>query len=288
MRARLVPLSGISEIIRESWVDRTRKPFVTESGAYIPVREGYPSSHLLPSRRRTGRGYQKLGDVVIFHGKQPTREEVCEVSDRENPRGILWITGHEGVMREPVITLLHGSGGEVTHRESGIVYCLDVEQVMFSQGNREEKTRIAGLVRSGELVCDMFAGIGYFSLGMARAGAQVHAMEINPVSFQYLQQNIRLNCLSEKVRADRGDCRDLVSGTYDRIHMGHFDSISFLPFTVSHVHQGTIMHIHMLNDRSGEIRSFLNSSGLPAEISVHRVKKAGPRVWHLVADVVIG
>ena len=288
MRARLVPLSEILVVIREPWVDETRKPFVTGEGAYIPVRDGYPSSHALPSRQRTGRGYQKLGDLILFHGDRPTSEELGEVSEREHPRGILWIAGHEGVIRKPVITLLQGSAGEVTHRESGITYRLDPEKVMFSQGNREEKTRIARLVRSGEEVCDMFAGIGYFTLGMARAGANVHAIEINPVSFQYLKQNIKINDLSDYVRAEQGDCRNQISGTYDRIHLGHFDAISFLPYALNHVRQGTMMHVHMLNDRSEELTAILHSSGLPADITLHRVKKAGPRIWHLVADVVIG
>ncbi len=47
----------------------------------------------------------------------------------------------------------------------------------------------------------MFAGIGYFTLPVARAGGFVHAMEINPVAFDYLQKNIVLNKLSGMVDA---------------------------------------------------------------------------------------
>ncbi|MDD1729179.1 MAG: SAM-dependent methyltransferase [Methanospirillum sp.] len=287
MRSRLVPVTEISRTLLESWVDKTRKPFVTSEGAYVPVRDGYPSTHLLPTRRRSGRGYQKLGDVVIVHGHFPSQEEILEISNREHPRGIYWISGHEGVIRNPQVTLLCGSGGEVTHRESGITYHLNVEQVMFSQGNREEKSRIAGLIRSGELVSDMFAGIGYFSLGMARAGAQVHAIEINPISFRYLCQNIEVNHLIGLVSAENGDCRDLLSGCYDRIHMGHFEAISFLPHALCHIHVGTVLHVHMLGDRSGDIAVEIKAAGLQAEITVKNVKKVGPRLWHMVADVVI-
>ncbi len=287
MRARLMPVSSLSSVMIEPWVDRQRSPYVTDEGAFIPVKEGFPATHTLSNRRRSGRGYQKLGDVIIFHGEKPTSEEMEDVSMREHPRGILWISGHDGVMRKPRITLLTGNAGEVTHKESGIIYHLDVEKIMFSQGNREEKNRISQLIKPGERVGDMFAGIGYFTLGMARAGAQVHAMEINPVSCLYLCQNVQVNRLSSLVTAEEGDCRNLLHETYERIHMGHFEAVSFLPYALDHVHPGTILHVHMIQDQSLMIEDILSSHGYRGEISIHPVKKVGPHQMHMVADVVI-
>lgn len=287
MRARLVPVTTLPLISSEPWVDQKRKPFVTREGAYIPVKSGYDATHILQERKRNGRGFQKLGDVIIFHGDRPEQQEIDEVMTLEQPRGILWISGHDGIMRRPRIVVLHGQAGEVLHRESGICYHLDVEQIMFSQGNREEKSRIASLIRPGEQVCDMFSGIGYFTLGMARAGAMVHAMEINPVSFRYLIKNIHANNLTGQVKADEGDCRDLLTGTYDRIHMGHFDAVSFIPRALEHSRPGTILHIHMINDQTGEIHTSLADAGYTGEISVYRVKKYGPRQMHLTADVIV-
>lgn len=271
----------------ESWVDKTRRPFIAPEGAYVPVCNGYPATHTLPDRQRKGRGYQKMGDVIAFHGKKPLPHEINDVLIREHPRGIIWIEGHDGIIRIPRITLVYGSAGEVVHRESGIEYRFDVEKVMFSQGNREEKRRICSLISPGERVGDMFAGIGYFSLGMAKAGADVHAMEINPVSSYYLRQNIISNNLEDRVRISPVDCRISLTGVYDRIHMGHYDAVDFLADALKYVRQGTCLHVHMLGDRTPEIHSILRSSGYDARISLVRVKKAGPRVWHLVADVVI-
>lgn len=287
MRARLIPVSDIALSMRELWADSSRKPFVTDAGAYIPVRDGHPYSHTIPERSRSGRGYQKLGDLILFHGKRPGEPDISEIIGRENPRGILWISGHDGALRKPRIELIYGSGGEVVHRESGIEYLLDVQQVMFSQGNREEKTRVASLVKPGERVGDMFAGIGYFTLGMARAGATVHAMELNPASYRYLIHNIQVNGLSGSVHASMGDCRDLMTGLYDRIHMGYFDALSYLPRALNHAGPGTTLHVHMLNNRSEEIGQIVRRSGFEPEIIVNKVKKAGPRIWHMVGDVVI-
>ena len=145
MQARLIPVSSLSRIINESWVDRSRRPFVTPEGAYVPVCDGYSATHSLPDRHRMGRGYQKMGDVIAFHGKKPLPHEIDDVLIREDPRGIIWIAGHEGIIRTPRISLLYGSAGEVVHRESGIEYRFDVEKVMFSQGNREEKEELPRL-----------------------------------------------------------------------------------------------------------------------------------------------
>ncbi len=58
----------------------------------------------------------------------------------------------------------------------------------------------------------MFAGIGYFTIPVAGSGASVHAMEINPVAFEYLNRNIVENGLTGLVNSSLGDCRDLLTG----------------------------------------------------------------------------
>lgn len=287
MRTRLFSVSDLSHVSAEPWVDETRRPFFSQDGVHVPVREGYPASHILPERRRKGRGYQKIGDVIAFHGDCPEPHEFNAVISSEHPRGVIHISGHEGIIRTPKISLLWGSAGEVTHRESGIEYLLNVEEVMFSQGNREEKSRVAGQVQPGERVCDMFAGIGYFTLPLAKAGAIVQAIEINPLSFEYLQKNIWLNGLTKSVTAMMGDCRDRICGVYDRIHMGHFDAISFIPVALIHSRSKTILHIHMVGDRSDEIQQILHMNRVDADFTLHRVKKVGPHLWHLVADLVV-
>jgi tRNA wybutosine-synthesizing protein 2 len=53
---------------------------------------------------------------------------------------------------------------------------------MFSAGNAPERHRVAKFRCEGEVVVDMYAGIGYFTLPyLIHAGAQlVHACEWNP------------------------------------------------------------------------------------------------------------
>jgi tRNA wybutosine-synthesizing protein 2 len=161
---------------------------------------------------------------------------------------------------------------------------------MFAQGNRIEKMRIAQLVRNSsknERVADMYAGIGYFTIPIAGSGGHVHAMEINPVAFGYLNRNVVENDLEENVETSLGDCRDLLTGSYDRIVMGHFDAITMLPSALEHAHEGTVIHLHSIGIIEEAIRDMVESAGFSATIHVHKVKKYRPHAWHMVQDVTI-
>jgi len=291
MRARKISRDQLKTIRCEEWVDQSRSLFVNGDECWVPVREGMPCDREIDRQPRyAGRGFYMIGDVAVIHGARPAPEQVNEIIRFRTPRGVLWIESLNEVTRTPRAEILFGTAGEVHHRESGYTFVLDPGKVMFSQGNRTEKMRIAGLIRAGpgnERVADMFAGIGYFSIPAAGAGARVHAMEINPVAFTYLERNIRENHFSGLIEATPGDCRDLLTGTYDRILMGHFDAITRFPYALQHAKTGSTIHLHSIGPVEGQIRAALESAGFSATIQVHKVKKYRPHAWHVVQDVSI-
>ena len=260
--------------------------------AWVPVRDGSAWDEDLPERSNPAvRGFQRLGDLVLFHGSRPDDAAVRDAVERCSPRGVLWIRGHEGAERAPAVELLRGEAGEVVHRENGLVYRLDPSKVMFSGGNREEKARLAGMVRPGERTADLFAGIGYFTLPAARAGSRVHAMEINPVAFDYLEENLAANGLADRVEAECGDCRDLLRGVYDRLVLGHFEAPAFLADALAHVRRGSALHVHGVERTPGELGPDLARTaadcGFVVESSCRQVKTCGPGRIHTVHDLVI-
>lgn len=229
-----------------------------------------------------------VGTVAVFHGKgMPPADDVEAVLSWRRPTAVLWIPACEGQRRKPRVHVLAGTPGEVVHRECGIVYHLDPSRVMFSAGNRGEKEFLRRAVRPGERVADMFAGIGYFTLPAALGGAQVHAMEIDPEAYSFLLRNIRANGVGERVTPELGDCRSCLSGIYDRIIMGHFDSCDYLDTALAHVKEGSLIHIHTAGDATMRIREILGAAGIFAHVRTRRVKKLGPRTWHFVQDVTV-
>src|SRR5439155_4008375 len=104
-------------------------------------------------------------------------------------------SGIHGPLLTPDVRVLWGDGTETVHVEAGVRYALDLAQVMFSAGNIEERSAIAGRIRPGAVVADLFAGIGYFTLPIAARGPaeRIYACELNPTSYAYLVRNQRLN-----------------------------------------------------------------------------------------------
>jgi tRNA wybutosine-synthesizing protein 2 len=254
--------------------------------AYVPVREGYPADLELPERAPyRGRGYQVLGDQVIFHGPRPSDAEVEAVVRWIHPRGVLWIRSLSAVTRTPQTERLWGEGGEVCHQENGLRYWLDPCRVMFAMGNRTERARMGAVVRAGERAGDLCAGIGYFTLPMARAGAYMHAIELNPLTYSYLVRSVTANGLGDRVEAVCGDSRYRLHGWYDRLVIGHFEALSFLPAALAHVREGSVLHLHTLDPRGDGIREAVEAAGFSPTMAIHRVKKYAPGRWHRVWDV---
>jgi tRNA wybutosine-synthesizing protein 2 len=212
-----------------------------------------------------------------------------------NAKTVLERRGIDGPHREPDVAVIAGSGETVTvHREHGIEYALDLEAVMFSPGNKAERARMGDVVERGESVVDMFAGIGYFTLPMAVAGASVTAVERNPGSFEYLRKNVERNDVAERVSTYRADCRD-VEATADRVVMGHFDANEYLDHALSLLSPGGTLHYHEATpaDRLPERpvgRIERAARELDRDVrsaTVNRVKTYSEGVVHVVVDAVV-
>ncbi|MEM2915571.1 MAG: class I SAM-dependent methyltransferase family protein [Candidatus Bathyarchaeia archaeon] len=114
---------------------------------------------------------------------------------------------------------------ETIHREYGCKYYLDLNKVYFSPRLSYEHYRVASQVEYGETVIDMFAGVGPFSILIAKMhkNATVYAVDINPDAIEYLKKNIRLNRVEKNVTPILGDANNVVrtrlKETADRVIM---------------------------------------------------------------------
>ena len=254
-----------------------------------------------------------IGSVVLVEiGDAPRPEEVGEVllamhgeADTVLARGPI-----SGTHREPDVEVLAGEGDTQTvHREHGIEYGLDLAAVMFSPGNKAERKRMGEAVEEGERVLDMFAGIGYFTLPMAGAGAEVIAIERNPMAFQFLLENAMRNGVQDRVQAYRADNRDVLAegldafggaSTVDRIVMGYYDatesdeegSFTYLTPAIDALAPGGIIHVHeatpdpLVFERPiDRLEAAADARGRPVEIlDTRRVKSYSEGVTHVVVD----
>ncbi|XP_005889665.3 tRNA wybutosine-synthesizing protein 2 homolog [Bos mutus] len=152
--------------------------------------------------------------------------------------------------RTPAVSLLLGDHGWVEHVDNGIRYKFDVTQCMFSFGNITEKLRVASLPCAGEVLVDLYAGIGYFTLPFLvhAEAAFVHACEWNPHAVVALRNNLELNGVADRCQIHFGDNRKLkLSNVADRVNLGLIPSSEEgwpVACRVLKQDAGGILHIH--------------------------------------------
>lgn len=239
--------------------------------------------------------WKKIGDILILDNKFTVQSDtqLKELSDKHNVKTIMKVDHIYGTKREPVIKLLYGNDTETINKENGCLFKLDLKKVMWSKGNNNERIRIAKLVEDNETVIDMFAGIGYFSIpiGVHSNAKQIYSIEINPNSFHYLKENIKLNKISN-ITPLLGDCINITPDyKADRIIMGYVKTTHhYLKVAIDSLNKGGVIHYHeTVPEKLMDIRPINRIKELAGDrqvefLKLNKVKKYSPGVFYVVCD----
>ncbi|ASJ12551.1 tRNA(Phe) (4-demethylwyosine(37)-C(7)) aminocarboxypropyltransferase Taw2 [Thermococcus thioreducens] len=242
----------------------------------------------------------RIGDVLIIPIRpelEPYKHRIAEVyAEVLGAKTVLRKGRIGGEFRETNYEILYGNDTVTIHIENGIRYKLDVARIMFSPANVKERVRMAEVAKPGELVVDMFAGIGHLSLPMAVHGkARVIAIEKSPYTFRFLVENIELNKVQDRMTAYNIDNRDFPGENIaDRILMGYVVTThEFIPKALSIAKDEAIIHYHntvperlMPDEPFRTFRNIAREHGYEAEkLNELVIKRYAPGVWHVVVDV---
>lgn len=243
-------------------------------------------------------GWQVIGDIIIVSLKRELenrKEEIGRALLSLYPgcRTVLLDHGIKGNMRQPTREIIAGEKTETIHKENGCLFMLDAMRIMYSRGNLAERRRMSKSGK-GEIVVDMFAGIGYFSIPMAvhSKPRKIFAIEINPEAFGYLKENIKLNKVGDIIEPVLGDCAVATPcGVADRVIMGYLNAHEYLEQSIRALLHGGIIHYHeavpgaVMHRPVERIIEAAGKLGRKAGIiKVWRIKKYAPGVWHVVVD----
>lgn len=176
------------------------------------------------------RSYDIIGDIAIIELPSKLYDDAPRIGE-----ALLTLHGRlksvyvkagpvSGEFRLRQLRLIAGEQKvETVHRENGCLFAVNVATTFFNPRLGGERKRVALQVAGDEKVLDLFAGVGPFSVLIAKlSGAKVYAVDSNPEAIRCLRENLQLNHVEERVKVFECDAKQLpkkLSGKIDRIIM---------------------------------------------------------------------
>lgn len=203
--------------------------------------------------------YEVIGDIALLEDPELDREKALKIADallkaHPNVKTVLKpLTPVIGEFRVREFEVVAGEPRtETVHREYGCRYKVDLSKAYFTPRLSTERSRILSWVKKGDTVVDMFAGVGPYSILLAKSKkpSKVIAIDKNPDAVRYLKENITLNCV-RNLQAIEGDARaeaKKFAGTADHVIMNlPHNAYEFLDPAVLLTKRGGVIHYYGIN-----------------------------------------
>lgn len=239
---------------------------------YFPVKEGIPGYDTVDitfekkekhpeSLQKFGlRSFDIIGDIALVDIPEELEEEkgkiVTALLARKPIHTVVQRSPVNGEFRTRACQHLGGDQkSETIHTEYGLKFKVDINNVYFNPRLSTERLRVAQKVNPGEVIIDMFCGVGPFSLMIAQYSdaEKIYAIDINPKAVALLKENIKLNKITNVIPI-LGDAKEEIKriGNSDRIIM-NLPQKSFLFLPEALQHSGVIHYYRITADVQGEI-----------------------------------
>jgi tRNA (guanine37-N1)-methyltransferase len=255
--------------------------------------------------------YDIVGDIAIIRLTKTSQRHSQAIAEailtvHKNVKTVLAQTSPVcGDFRLRKLEFMAGENKTSTiHRESKCLFSVDVKECYFSPRLSYERMRIAKQVKDGEVIVNMFAGVGCFSIIVAKhsKAEKVYSIDFNPVAIRNMQENIRLNRAYEKVVPLLGDAKDIIekrlSRLADRVLMPlpekAFEYLPYASLTLKKlggwIHYYDFEHASKNEDPMVKIKlrvaKRLHGLGADFQIPFGRlVRKTGPNWYQIVLDI---
>lgn len=211
----------------------------------------------------------------------------------------------EGVYRLRDFEVIAGVEKTATiHREYGCTYHVDVAKAYFSPRLSSEHNRVASQVKEGEIVVDLFAGVGPFSIQIAKQheDVKIYAVDVNPDAIALLKRNIAVNRAEKQVVPILGDAKQVVRtelmGVADRVIMNLPETaIEYVDVACDALRaKGGIMHYYEFTKDSDSLETAKvrlteavsrNNRKVKKILLAKTIREVAPYTWQVVVDAEI-
>ena len=252
--------------------------------------------------------FDQIGEIIIVRIPDPllSKKKIIGKTLLEEVKIVRSVfyqaSAVEGDFRTRNLEILAGEDNtETEYKEFGCRFRVDVKNAFFSPRLSTERERIANLIQDGEIMTNMFAGIGMFSImATKKKKCTVYSLDINPIASKLCDTNIGLNKLAGEVISINGDASEIIKDQLmnksDRTLMLLPErSDEFLKSAINTTKDGGIIHYysHIHADKKTDARKlseehYLNVTPVKSKILDSKIVRAvGPRYYQTVVDVKI-
>lgn len=254
--------------------------------------------------------FDQIGDIVIIKvpdsldGKKLLIAQTILANVKTAKAVFAQASAVRGDFRVRDLEFLAGENRTITeYKEHGCRFRVDVAKTYFSPRLSTERQRIADLVEDNETIVNMFAGVGTYSIIIAKANptCRIYSIDSNAVANELCAENVRLNKVAERVIpvcADAADAiHDRFTGMADRVLMPLPERAKeFIAPAVAALKEKGIVHYfaHVRGDSKKDAKElgkkdahkvFEDYSHEVRETTV--VREVGPRLYQIVSDVAV-
>jgi tRNA (guanine37-N1)-methyltransferase len=207
-----------------------------------------------------------------------------------------------GDFRVRDLEFIAGENRTITeYKEHACRFKVDVARTYFSPRLSTERLRIAGMVGDNETIVNMFAGVGTYSVVIAKANktCRVYSIDSNAAASELDRVNAKLNKVQDRVVSICGNAAEVIKGQLaeqaDRVLMPLPERAKeFVDSAVLALKEKGIVH-YFAHLKADSKKTGLELGLQDAQVAfakydhqvlgVRVVREVGPRIYQIVADV---
>lgn len=282
------------QLLAEGILDRTLKIRQDGERLLLPIltgREGAVRAEFEELRQRAELPrHELIGGIAILAEDDPAGAAAILAERPSVHTALIAESAVEGEFRTKRFRVLAGEKTTATtHTEYGRIFRIDLEKAYFSARLASERQQIVAMMHEGEVVLDMFAGVGPFAIMLAAKAKTVWACDLNPGAISLLIQNIAANRVSNivPILADAATLPKVWGRLFDRVIMNlPLMAEEFLPAACSLCRPGGTIHFYALVADDDKENPLLRQ--LPVRYLEKRyVRSYAPGRSHVVYDIVV-
>lgn len=252
--------------------------------------------------------FDQIGDIVIIKIPDelvPKKKLIADaiLANVKTAKAVFaQVSAVKGDFRVRDLEFIAGENRTITeYKEHACRFKVDVARAYFSPRLSTERQRIAEMVGDNETIVNMFAGVGTYSVVIAKTNrtCRIYSIDSNSAASELDKANAKLNKVQDRIVTICGDAaeviRDQLAGKADRVLMPLPERAKeFVDSAVLALKEKGVVHYfaHVKADgkKAGQELGLKDAQDAFAKynhtiLATRVVREVGPRIYQIVADV---